>query len=88
MDAVEALRTARGEVPDPPPCDASRVRALVDELADAGDVAAMLERGLVEPDLAWQLYEAIVPGLPRFPAINAPTFRTRMEAAFGPEPRA
>jgi hypothetical protein len=51
--------------------------------ADMPDVAAMLARGLVERETAWSLYEAIVPELPRYPAIDEPSFRARMVAAFG-----
>lgn len=54
--------------------------------ADPGDVAAMRARGLVEAGPAWQLYEAIVPALNRYPAVDEPSFRRRMRAAFGPEP--
>ena len=51
---------------------------------DADDVAAMLSRGLISRGRAWELYEAIVPALPRFPVIDEPSFRARMERAFGP----
>ena len=51
--------------------------------ADASDVAAMLAAGLIAPDTAWELYDAIVPELRRYPAIDEPSFRARMTAAFG-----
>ncbi len=50
---------------------------------DADDVAAMLSRGLVSGERAWELYEAIVPALTRFPVIDEPSFRARMERSFG-----
>lgn len=54
--------------------------------SDATDIAAMLAAGLVVPDRAWHLYDAIVPDLPRYPAIDEPSFRDRMIKAFGPRP--
>lgn len=62
----------------------AKVRRGVD--SDAADVAAMLGRGLVVRARAWELYEAIVPELPRYPAVDEPSFRARMDAAFGPPP--
>ena len=52
---------------------------------DLADVAAMIERGLVEPDNALAHFDAIEPELYRFPAIDAPTFRRRVEETFGPQ---
>jgi hypothetical protein len=52
--------------------------------ADAADVAAMLDADLIERDTAWSLFEAIVPEMRRYPAIDEPSFRARMVAAFGP----
>lgn len=46
---------------------------------DLEDVEAMLERGLVEPDRALGLYEEIEPLLYRFPAVDAASFRRRVE---------
>jgi hypothetical protein len=54
--------------------------------SDAADVAAMLEAGLIVRDRAWQLYDAIVPALSRYPAVDEPSFRDRMIKAFGPRP--
>ena len=51
--------------------------------ADASDVAAMLGAGLIEPSTAWELYDAIVPEMRRYPAIDEPSFRARTTAAFG-----
>jgi len=48
---------------------------------DEADVAAMLEQGLVEPREARRLFAAIEPELYRFPAIDAPSFRRRVEEA-------
>lgn len=50
---------------------------------DLGDVRAMVEHGLVDPPRALELYEEIEPELFRFPAIDPPAFRRRVEAAFG-----
>ena len=54
--------------------------------ADASDVAAMRAAGLVDAARAWELYESIVPALPRYPAVDERSFRARMQAAFGPAP--
>jgi len=62
----------------------AKVRRGVD--SDAADVEAMLSRGLVAGALAWELYDAIVPALPRYPAVDEPSFRARMVAAFGGRP--
>lgn len=50
---------------------------------DLEDVAAMLERGLVERERALDLFAAIEPELFRYPALDAPTFRSRVERALG-----
>jgi len=49
---------------------------------DLEDVEAMLERGLVEPERALRLYDEIEPLLYRFPAVDAASFRRRVEQAF------
>ncbi len=51
---------------------------------DLGDVAAMLGTGLVEPEAALQYFKRFEPELFRFPAIDPPAFRARVERAFGP----
>ena len=48
---------------------------------DLEDVAAMLERGLVEPTTALAYFERIEPELYRFPAIDPRGFRRRVEEA-------
>jgi len=48
---------------------------------DLGDVRAMIERGLVEPDRLRELYDAIEPELYRYPAIDPPAFRQKLDAA-------
>lgn len=53
---------------------------------DLGDVLAMRERGLIEPDRILDLYEAIEPELYRYPAIDPPSFRRRVEAFVRGEP--
>jgi hypothetical protein len=49
---------------------------------DLEDVRVMLERGLIEPEKALELFEAIEGRLYRFPAIDPASFRRRVEAAF------
>lgn len=49
---------------------------------DLDDVEAMLERGLVEPERALAYFAEIEPQLYRFPAIDPPSFRRRVEGAF------
>lgn len=50
---------------------------------DLRDVDDMLLRGLVEPAQLLELYESIEPDLFRYPAIDPPSFRGRVEAALG-----
>jgi hypothetical protein len=50
---------------------------------DLEDVRAMLGSGMVEPDRALEYYARIEPELYRFPAIDPPSFRGAIEAAFG-----
>ena len=50
---------------------------------DRIDVAELVGRGLVEPERALDLFAAIEPDLFRYPAIDPPTFRRKVEAAFG-----
>jgi hypothetical protein len=54
---------------------------------DLADVAAMLERGLVDRDGALAYFEQIEPDLFRFPAIDPATFRARVEEILGPTAR-
>ncbi|MEX2048112.1 MAG: DUF6036 family nucleotidyltransferase [Gemmatimonadota bacterium] len=54
---------------------------------DLDDIAAMLERGLVDRDAAFVYFEQIEPELYRFPAIDPATFRARAEKTFGPTAR-
>lgn len=51
---------------------------------DLDDVREMLDRGLVEPQRLKELYEAIEPQLYRYPAIDPPVFRERLEAVLSP----
>ncbi len=51
---------------------------------DLQDVDQMRQRGLIEPDRALELFDAIESELYRFPAIDAKTFRQRVEMNFGP----
>jgi hypothetical protein len=53
---------------------------------DLEDVAAMLERSLVDPEEALAAFEQIEPELYRFPAIHPRAFRARVQEAFGPGP--
>jgi len=49
---------------------------------DLADVAEMVARRLVRPPEAMRLFERIEPDLYRYPAIDAPSFRRKVEAAF------
>ena len=49
---------------------------------DLEDVRQMVARGLVDPVKALDLFHRIEPELGRFPAIDPPTFRRAVEAAF------
>lgn len=51
---------------------------------DLQDVAAMLERGLVDRERARVLFAAAEPGLIRYPAIDPAALRRKIEAALGP----
>jgi len=48
---------------------------------DLVDVAAMLDRGLVDPPRLRELHAAVEPLLYRFPAVDPPTLRAALEAA-------
>jgi hypothetical protein len=48
---------------------------------DLGDVRAMIESGLVKPDRLRELYDAVEPELYRYPAIDPPAFRQKLDAA-------
>jgi hypothetical protein len=54
---------------------------------DLEDVAELLERGLVDRTEALAHFERIEPDLYRFPAIDPPAFRARVEATFAAQPR-
>lgn len=47
---------------------------------DLRDVSAMIARDLVRTELLAQSFDAIEPDLPRYPAIDIPSFRRRVEA--------
>ncbi|HYN01315.1 MAG TPA: hypothetical protein VE359_02605 [Vicinamibacteria bacterium] len=51
---------------------------------DLADVAQLLGRGLVEPQRLRELFEAIEPRLHRYPAIDPPSFRKRLDDALRP----
>ncbi len=51
---------------------------------DLADVGQLLDRGLVEPKQLRELYEAIEPRLHRYPAVDPPSFRKRLEAVLRP----
>jgi hypothetical protein len=48
---------------------------------DLTDVRTMIARGLVQPPRLRKLYEAIEPELYRYPAIDPPAFRDKLNAA-------
>ncbi|HET6684707.1 MAG TPA: DUF6036 family nucleotidyltransferase [Gaiella sp.] len=50
---------------------------------DLLDVDAMRSRGLIEPERLRELFAEIEPELYRYPAIDPPSFRRRVEAAAG-----
>ena len=56
------------------------------EQKDLADVNAMVERGLVEPARAVELFLQIEPWLYRFPAIDPRSFRRRVLDLLGPGP--
>jgi hypothetical protein len=51
---------------------------------DLSDVAQLLARELVEPRRLRELFEAIVPRLHRYPAVDPRSFRKRLEEALRP----
>lgn len=55
---------------------------------DTQDVLAMHRLGLIEVAVLRRLFEAIEPGLARYPAIDAGCFRARLDAALASLPRA
>jgi hypothetical protein len=50
---------------------------------DSADVAAMLERGLIEPSSMWRYYDAVAPNLYRYPTLSASSLERAMREAFG-----
>ena len=48
---------------------------------DLADVRAMAQHGLIETQRLWELFEAIVPGLERYPALDPAAFREAVEGA-------
>lgn len=50
---------------------------------DLADVREMVRRGLVDPAQLQRLFDAIEPGLPRYPAIDADVFRRKVEQFLG-----
>lgn len=50
---------------------------------DLQDVEDMLQRGLVQPAQLLELYKTIEPDLFRYPAIDPPSFRSRVESVVG-----
>ncbi len=53
---------------------------------DLEDVRAMLERDLVDPVLAIAYFEEIEPELFRYPSIDPPAYRRRVEDVLRPGP--
>jgi hypothetical protein len=51
---------------------------------DLQDVRAMVTARLVDPTQALAYFEQIEPELYRYPAVDPPAFRRRVEAALGP----
>jgi hypothetical protein len=57
-----------------------------DHARDRDDVRALIRSGLVEPERLRRYFEEIEPQLYRFPAIDPPAFRERVEQARTIEP--
>jgi hypothetical protein len=55
---------------------------------DLDDVGAMLREGLVEPAKLRAFFDEIVPELYRYPAIDARSFRAKLERTLGGGPKA
>jgi hypothetical protein len=53
---------------------------------DLDDVRAMLDRGLVTPDLLMRTFEGVEPDLYRFPAIDPSAFRRRLDRILAESP--
>ncbi len=53
---------------------------------DLADVAQLLARGLVEPQRLRELFEAIASRLHRYPAIDPPSFRRKLDQALREHP--
>ena len=53
---------------------------------DLADVAAMLERRLIDRRRLWQLFESIAPELLRYPGIEPAAFRASVLAICRPSP--
>jgi hypothetical protein len=50
---------------------------------DLDDVRTMIESGLVKRSRLRELYDSIEPELYRYPAINPPTFRHKLDVTLG-----
>jgi hypothetical protein len=50
---------------------------------DLADVRSMPESGLVDPSRLRSLYDSIEPDLYRYPAIDPPAFRRKLDSALG-----
>lgn len=57
-----------------------------DHARDQDDVRALIRSGLVDPERLHRYFEEIEPQLYRFPAIDPPAFRQRVEQAQTIEP--
>ena len=51
----------------------------IDADMDLADVTQLLDRGLVEPRRLRELFDAIDPLLYRYPAVDPPSFRKRLD---------
>jgi hypothetical protein len=51
---------------------------------DLDDVRSFVATGLVDPRAARCMFDEVEPNLYRFPAVDPPSFRARVERAFGP----
>jgi hypothetical protein len=68
------------------PCSQALAKIERGHSKDLADVGELLARGLVDPLLLRELFETVAPRLYRYPAIDPPSFRKRLEDALRPRP--
>ena len=63
------------------PCSQALAKIERGHAQDLADVAQFLDRGLVEPQRLLELFDAVEPRLYRYPAVDPPSFRKRLDEA-------